>query len=298
MTPDSALITTTMESIEDRIAALIEREIKYTSKRRTFSRKVSNRDSPISIVRHHDDFAAFAIDDESRLLICDWMYRVVDYYSINREIIPIAMSYFDRYVAKNPRYCNKKEHCQLLAVTAMYTAIKLHDTEKGGSLLCFSKISNGRFSPKEIESMEKKLLNDLDWLMNPPTPQSFIYYFMDLLSTTISDEHARRAMSNIYEVANYIVEVALLRSPASNEKSSTLAFSSFIVAVSEAKRSVLSPKQYKYILSSILSFDFATPDEIATVVDEVKNTLESGNGHLQLAQVYEKFDPKGIVYQF
>eukprot|EP00553_Chaetoceros_curvisetus_P014672 CAMPEP_0204643684 /NCGR_PEP_ID=MMETSP0718-20130828/897_1 /ASSEMBLY_ACC=CAM_ASM_000674 /TAXON_ID=230516 /ORGANISM="Chaetoceros curvisetus" /LENGTH=299 /DNA_ID=CAMNT_0051664987 /DNA_START=1498 /DNA_END=2397 /DNA_ORIENTATION=- len=294
---DSTVTTAAMENIEDSIFALLERELKYVTKPH-FSRKVSSRNSPVSVLKYRqNDASAFTFDNESRLLILQWMYEVVDHYSVSREIIPIAMSFFDRYVAKNPIGCYEREQYQLLALTSLYTAIKLHENNRAGSLDFFSKLSSKRFSPREIEAMEKKLLNDLDWLMNPPTPQSFVSNFMDLLTATISDEEVRCALSNIYEVTNYVVEVALLRSSVQYENASTLAFASLIVAMRDAKTSVIPQELYKSVLSNILSFDFASPDEIAIVADEVKSSLESGDMHLNMNDVYKKFDPEGSIYQ-
>ena len=97
---------------------------------------------------------------------------------------------------------------------------------------------------------------------------------MDLLSVNISDEHTRHAMSSISEVANYVVKVALLRSTVGREKASMLAFSSFLLALRESKASILNPEQYKSVLSIILSFGFATPDEIAIVAPLLRTVMD------------------------
>ena len=207
------------------------------------------------------------------------------------------MSYFDRYVAINPSRCNNKEQCQLLALTSLFTANKLHDTNNEGTATCFSRLSNGSFSTQEIEAKEKELLEDLKWLMNPPTPQAFVYDFVDYLSTTIYDKQVQRVMSNIYEVANYIIEAALFRSPVSQEKASTLAFASFIVAMRELKGGILSSDHFDDIISSILSFDFVSADKVASVVTELTDTLKNSNGYGDMQYIYEKIDPERVIYE-
>ncbi len=171
-------------------------------------------------------------------------------------------------------------------------AVKLHDSNREGTIACFSRLSNGRFSSQEIEAQERYLLNDLNWLVNPPTPQTFVYDFVDYLATTIYDEGAQQIMSNIYEVTNYIVEVALFHSPVSQEKASTLAFASFLVALREMKGYVISPQHYEAVTSGILSFDFASSDEVATVVCELMDTLKTSNGFADMKYIYKKLDLK------
>ncbi len=169
--------------------------------------------------------------------------------------------------------------------------------KKEGTIVCFAKLSNGRFSSREIEAMEQKLLDNLSWLMNPPTPQAFVYDFVDYLSSTVYDEHVQRAMSDIYEVANYVVEVALFRSSISQEKASTLAFASFLVAMRELKVGILSPDHQVTVVSSILSHGFASADEVASVVDGIMDTLESSNGYEDMQRIYESLDPEGVIYE-
>jgi len=222
----------------------------------------------------------------------------VDHYSLERETIPIGMSYFDRYIAKYPRECSSKERCQLISVTSLYLAVKLHDIRRKDTLEFFSKLSGGRFTTGDIEAMERKILIGLDWLMNPPTPQSFLYNYTHLLSTVIPTDMEKKVMTSIYEVANYITEVSLLQSSVSQEKASTLAFAAFLVAVREVKRAILSVEHHKSIVSNILSLQSTAPDEVVAVADEIVETIQSNDGHLNLAGIYERLDPDGAIYNY
>eukprot|EP00558_Chaetoceros_sp_UNC1202_P010191 CAMPEP_0197245728 /NCGR_PEP_ID=MMETSP1429-20130617/10427_1 /TAXON_ID=49237 /ORGANISM="Chaetoceros sp., Strain UNC1202" /LENGTH=106 /DNA_ID=CAMNT_0042706277 /DNA_START=138 /DNA_END=458 /DNA_ORIENTATION=- len=100
----------------------------------------------------------------------------------------------------------------------------------------------------------------------------------------------------IYEVANYIAEVSLLQPQVRDEKASTLAFASLLVALREVKNTILNPQDYANFVRTILSFGFVSADKVASVADNIEDSLQSDDGHLTTEQVYERLDPTGAVY--
>ncbi|KAK1745867.1 cyclin family protein [Skeletonema marinoi] len=88
-----------------------------------------------------------------RKRIASWMYDVVDHFSYDRNIVNISLRYIDQYVsyllANSSRVGSqvvKRRHFQLIAVTSLYLAIKIH-----GELLEDDPISGERFDM--IESL-------------------------------------------------------------------------------------------------------------------------------------------------
>ncbi len=82
-----------------------------------------------------------------RKRISSWMYDVVDHFSYDRNIVNISLRYIDQYVsyllANSSRVGSqvvKRRHFQLIAVTSLYIAIKIH-----GELLEDDPISGERF---------------------------------------------------------------------------------------------------------------------------------------------------------
>lgn len=68
-----------------------------------------------------------------RKRIASWMYEVVDHFSYDRNIVSISLRYIDQYVsyllANSSRVGSqvvKRRHFQLIAVTSLYLAIKIH----------------------------------------------------------------------------------------------------------------------------------------------------------------------------
>ena len=94
------------------------------------------------------------INDLWREKICEWCYQVVDHFEYNREIVAIAMSYLDRFLAT--RTVNKKIF-QLAAMTCLYLAIKLYET-RTLHISSLIELSRGYFSPKHIHAMEESIL--------------------------------------------------------------------------------------------------------------------------------------------
>eukprot|EP00580_Thalassiosira_gravida_P018045 CAMPEP_0201677510 /NCGR_PEP_ID=MMETSP0494-20130426/44271_1 /ASSEMBLY_ACC=CAM_ASM_000839 /TAXON_ID=420259 /ORGANISM="Thalassiosira gravida, Strain GMp14c1" /LENGTH=202 /DNA_ID=CAMNT_0048160479 /DNA_START=55 /DNA_END=660 /DNA_ORIENTATION=- len=96
--------------------------------------------------------------------ICEWCYQVVDHFDFNREVVSVAMSYLDRYLAT--RTVNRRIF-QLAAMTALYLAIKLYEP---GKLRMSSLIdlSRGYFLAEHIVTMEDSMLQSLHWHVHPP----------------------------------------------------------------------------------------------------------------------------------
>lgn len=67
-----------------------------------------------------------------RKRISSWMIDVVDHFKYDRNVVSIALRYIDQYVAylllrkSNSSEPVKRRHFQLIAVTSLYLAIKLH----------------------------------------------------------------------------------------------------------------------------------------------------------------------------
>ena len=97
---------------------------------------------------------------------CEWCYQVVDYFDFNREVVSVAMSYLDRYLAT--RTVNHRI-CQLAAMTALYLAIKLYEPGKL-RLSSLIHLSRGCFQTEHIITMEVSMLQSLGWHVHPPTP--------------------------------------------------------------------------------------------------------------------------------
>ena len=107
---------------------------------------------------------------QTRTILCDWANKIIDFCDLDRETVEIAMSYVDRFV-QTDRGCHilqQSNQYQLLVVTSLYVAIKVHETV-AISAAQFEKISRNMFTADDVENMERVLLQGLKWHLHPPT---------------------------------------------------------------------------------------------------------------------------------
>lgn len=149
-------------------------------------------------------------------LFCDHVlrryYEFVDHYNFDREVVGVAISYFDRYISsqKSCEDVHTKDKYQVIAVTTLFLAIKLHSISEDCLIrnrsLAMARLLYGHVDPQEIYEMEMDILEQLDWRLNPPTLHMFALNFSqlhplgDCCSTTTS---------YLYEATRYQVELAI-----------------------------------------------------------------------------------------
>lgn len=161
-------------------------------------------------------------------------YQVVDFCKFRRETVEIAMSYVDRYLCTpkgKSALVNRKEY-QLVAMTALYVAIKLHEPmEMETSLL--ADLSRGCYEEMQFVEMEQTILQvsfattvccfsigwidstdsdsvflchqTIHWRVNGPTCVSFVGHFLALLPSAIH----RSVAESIMEYARFQIELAI-----------------------------------------------------------------------------------------
>ena len=141
---------------------------------------------------------------DARALLVQWAYKVVDRYSLDRCLVSFAFHYYDSFMSI---YSDLDDFTcrQLLAITCIYIAAKLHGNRRKNplSITRLVRISKGYFEAQQIEEMEKRLINVLAWYLNPPIPILIIQSVNDLLSTTPGKDCA------VYDVAVYLIELSV-----------------------------------------------------------------------------------------
>ena len=190
-----------------------------------------------------------------RRKICEWSYRVVDHFRIEREVVSISMNLFDRYLStqdKDKQSC-KCPSCQravdshtfqLAAMTSLYVAIKVHaescihdSSRKKLKLSSMVDLSRGQFSREDICAMELNMLSSLSWKVNPVTPSNLVSYLLRLMPSQSDIPLACRAnydlaLHVLNELARYLSELSVcLPSIDSSFFPSEIAFASIMVSI-------------------------------------------------------------------
>ena len=153
--------------------------------------------SPQEVDRQHQ------LNVSWREKICQWSYNVVDHFDLPREVVAISLSLFDRYLATRHNQCTGNM-ALLTSLTTLHIAIKIH-SEKTVKLSTLASLSRGQFGPHDIEQMEWKIFEALDWKLHPPSLFAFISHFLMVFPPEVG--HSVR--KELFEVAIYIAELSV-----------------------------------------------------------------------------------------
>lgn len=140
-----------------------------------------------------DDSNYSIVTSSGRDKMVDWCCRVIQYCNLDIEIVSIAMNFTDRMCVAQPQILSNPCKYQLVAMTALYTAAKIHAPEALDPKLV-SNLSRGTYTAEEIESQERMLLASLQWKVNPPTPHSFVRQFFELIQPAMSIHECETAL--------------------------------------------------------------------------------------------------------
>lgn len=154
--------------------------------------------------------------------ICNWNFSVIDHYGFNRKTVAISMDLFDRFMASRGNICDGNQ-AFLASLATLYIAIKLNEKKKI-SLSTITKLSKGQYEAKDIEKMEFEILRRLTWCVHPPTTVDFIWLFLKFLPPGVPDLVGQ----DIFELTQYLSELAVCDHNFVEHDSSTIAFASIL----------------------------------------------------------------------
>ena len=193
-----------------------------------------------------------------RRKICEWSFEVVDHFEFDREVVSIALSYLDRVVSLKTKESGVpmlRREFQLVAVTCLYLAIKLHgetDSYDGPrrklKIHAFVELSRGLFTVETLAAKEREILKMLEWEVNPPTTVRIVATMLRLLPECDLYEGADsiNTASAVYERARYLTELAVCVSTFSfNYTTSEVAFASILCAMEALDDKVLIPREVR-----------------------------------------------------
>ena len=93
-------------------------------------------------------------------------YEFIDHYNFDREVVGVAIYYFDRYTSSQTSCegVHTKDKFQIIAVTSLFLAIKLHSMSEDHLVQsrphALARLLYGHVDPQEIYEMEMAILED------------------------------------------------------------------------------------------------------------------------------------------
>jgi len=156
--------------------------------------------------------------------IVEWCFQVVDHCDMDRDLVFIAMSFFDRYLS---RYSVDETLTQLVAMTCLYLAVKVHSSKKI-SISSIVSLSRGFFRLDQVVKMEMCIMKSLNWYLNPPTPSTFVDILHPMMLELTEDEDS---MAEIKDLAKYLLELSVCDGYFINKNPSLIAHAAITAAM-------------------------------------------------------------------
>jgi hypothetical protein len=182
-------------------------------------------------LKHLPAHTAFGqpIDAAARLSVAQWCVKIIGICHYKRETAAIAISCLDRFVSTpdGHQVLLDRRQFQLAALTSVYTAVKIHE-QKALAPDLVAKLSHGSHTETDIEAMERRMLQALQWRVNPPTSMEFVRKFLDLIPQDVLDEKSRKVAM---ELVQYQVDLSVGGYDFCTKKASCIAFASLLNAV-------------------------------------------------------------------
>ena len=230
-----------------------------------------------------------------RRKICQWSFKVIDHFKIDREIVSSAMNIFDRYLALSGTECLgtiDSQTFQLAAMSSLYLAMKVADSGDDHSacwrklrLQSFVELSRGQFCADDITATERTILKVLGWKIYPPTPMTAVSYLLRLMPSYMNLPHTCQksydlVLHVIHELSRYLTELSVcLGSVSISHTPSQVAYASILLSM-ELLTSEALPMQVRDAFNeAVVSTSSLSGGTILTPNDEVIQSLQERLRH-------------------
>lgn len=217
--------STEKDRLSDNVAALLQQEESNSYASVDYLSMTAWHNDMYQLMGRRPASDASRIDEFCREQICEWSYRVVDYFRIDREVVSVSLSYLDRFLCTCS--CDRSMF-KLAATTTLYMAVKVFHPSKLEDLGVLSDLSRGEFDMKDVAEVEQHILRALNWRLHPPTAVAMAsltleYALADgLLNVSDDDVH------EIKDTASFFAELAVCDYFFTTLRPSTVALASIL----------------------------------------------------------------------
>ncbi|WVZ68471.1 hypothetical protein U9M48_017406 [Paspalum notatum var. saurae] len=128
--------------------------------------------------------AQVEINSKMRAILADWIIEVHHKFELMPETLYLTMHIIDQYLSLQPVI---RRELQLVGVSAMLIACKYEEIW-APEVNDFILISDSAYTREQILSMEKGILNRLEWNLTVPTVYMFLVRFLKASSPGIKIE--------------------------------------------------------------------------------------------------------------
>ncbi|KAL7134262.1 hypothetical protein ABFS83_11G014600 [Erythranthe nasuta] len=143
------------------------------------------------------------INEKMRAILIDWLVQVHQKFDLSPETLYLTINIIDRYLASKT---TPMKELQLVGMSSMLIASKYEEiwAPQVNELV---SISDRTYTNKQVLTMEKRILSELEWNLTVPTPYVFLVRFIKASMTGLDVENmvyflAELGMMN-YEILTY-----------------------------------------------------------------------------------------------
>lgn len=224
----------------------------------------------------HSPGELLPVDADARQKIAKWCMNITEACRCSNEIAAVIMSCLDRFVSTENGKMILLDRCQyqLAALTALYSSVKMH-CPLALAPATIAKLSRGEYEEKDIESMERRMLDALKWRVNPPTAMDFVRIYLDL--SIVWEGLDLRKREDILELVCNQINFSILNFEISTSKASDVAIAALLNA---AKTICPNEKEFYESIQDVASFSCDIDQEsiellqckLSRAIDEVTGT--------------------------
>ena len=112
----------------------------------------------------------------------------------------------------------------------MYISVKIHCPQALPPDLV-AKLYQGLHKVKDIEAMERKMLDAIQWRVNPPTAMDFVRIYLDIIASERNNDFDQHTQDVIIELTGYQASLSVIQFDITIEKASHVAVASLMNAL-------------------------------------------------------------------
>ena len=260
-------------AVSESLSVMIQKEQTFYKCRDYLRKSSSSMSSP------EDD--TIIITQTDRTKIVEWCYGIVDKCQLDRETVACAINMVDRFFSNGTigsarhYFLQDREQYQLLAVTALYMSIKIHESTVLSSDF-FAEISTGTYSKEQIETTELMILKQLEYRLSAPTSIQISNHILSLLLPYVSLSPS--TWDFILEEVEYQNECTVFDYYFSTQRPSTVAMASIYNTLEQGQ---VDEHDRQDLLRALMlvktAHDFEHPAQLLDVKNELQNLTRMNN---------------------
>jgi hypothetical protein len=210
------------------------------------------------------------VDASCRFVMAKWCNEIADFCQYKRETVAISMNCLDRFMSSptGQEILLDRNMYQLAAMTALYSSVKIHEQEAMDPNLV-STLSRGVHTAAAVEAMEYKMLQAIQWRVNPPTAMSFVRMIInDLVPDHLLSSYEKET---ILDITRFQIELTVNEYDLCSYNGSSIALACMLNAIDSCTDDDMFFTNFETTMGKTLLVDDKEIQELRIAIYELMN---------------------------